>query len=77
MLSTLTLCLNLPYTQIEDYEDLMPWLKKFYPDLFKHPHLKEHLDLYQLNYYLDQAYNIKDIKMAQRTVNRFLHGIKN
>lgn len=66
-----------PHTYIEDYDELMLWLKEFYPDLFKHPHWKERLDLYQLNYYLEQAYNIKDLIMARQTVARFLHSNKN
>lgn len=40
------------YTKLEDYEHIMEYMKKYYPDLFNNPYLKQRIYIYDIIYYL-------------------------
>ncbi len=50
------------YTKKEDYEHIMEYMKKYYPDLFTNPYLKERFLIYDIVYYLGNLVDYPHVK---------------
>ncbi|MBQ8132652.1 MAG: aminoglycoside phosphotransferase family protein [Bacilli bacterium] len=70
-----------PYTKYEDYQTIMPYLKKYDEELFTHPYLKQRLDIYDMVYYMRNLVEYpKNEELKEDIINaskRLLGGLQN
>ena len=59
------------FTKQKDYAKILPYLKEFYPDLFRSEFLNKKIPLYQFEYYFEQAYMKKDKNWAKEIIAKF------
>ena len=45
-----------PYTNMEDYSELMEWYEEFYPEVFDFPDLDKRLDIYTIEHSLAEIF---------------------
>lgn len=69
------------YTKYEDYQTIMPYLKKYAEELFAQPNLKERLDIYDMVYYMRNLVEYpKNEELKEDIINaskRLLGGLHN
>lgn len=58
-----------------DYQHILTWLKKYVPDLFKHPHVRERVSLYGVMYELDMLCNYPMAGLPIERLEMYLDGM--
>jgi|LGVF01.2.fsa_nt_gb serine/threonine protein kinase len=61
------------FTKLEDYIDIMPKVKKLYPEIFDYEYFDERQTIYKLTYELGNAYEIEDSKKRNETITNIIN----
>ena len=59
-----------PYTNMEDYSELMQWYEEFYPEVFDFPDLDKRLDIYTIEHSLAEIFYYPEGPAAYEELSR-------